>query len=564
MLTRLTISNLATIQSLSVEFGPGFTVLTGETGAGKSILIGALRLVLGGKSSPDQVRGGEKQTVVEACFDLTRQPHVRRQLQELEIPGDTELVLRRILHENGRSRALVNDCAITQARLELLGTYLVNIHGQHDNQMLLDSRTHLEFLDAFAGLTELKQQVTLCHGRYTALAREREGVLRQAENRRSRAAELAETARQIRAAAVSADEEAALKQALQRLTHADQLARIAQAACETLYEGESPVLARLGELAQELGQAAHLDPSLAPLVEQLAPVRYQLDDLYRSLHGYMARLEADPAQLDRVNARLAEYEKLKRKFGGSIESVLAALVQAEAELETLEKHQEQQEAIERELAQVAERLHASSMDLSMRRKESARKLDRRLIEQLGELGMDKAQFETLIAPQLSPAGKSPYYTPTGTDAVEFLLSTNPGQALRPLARIASGGELSRTMLALKTVLENADPTGTLIFDEVDAGISGAMAEVVGHKLRALGQTHQVLCITHLPQIAALGTRHYLVSKETDAKQTYTRIAQLEAEDKVREVARLLSGLNVTSRSLASAQEMVDLGRRDTL
>ncbi len=560
MLTRLAITNLATIQFLDVEFGGGFTVLTGETGAGKSILIGALRLVLGGRASADQVRGGEKQTVVEACFDISRLPEVRRQLAELDIPQEGELVLRRMLQDTGRSRALANDCAITQARLEALGRYLVDIHGQHDNQLLLDPATHVDFLDAFGGLLAARSQVAEVHGRYAELQRRRAELEQKAQARERRRSALEETAEEIRAAGLKPGEEESLRQELQRLTHAEHLAQLATGACEILNDGEAPVLSRLADLRQVLGEAAAIDPALVTQANQLPPAVYQLDDLYRALRSYAARMEADPARLEWINTRLAQIERLTRKYGGGVPAALERLAAAEADLAELDRMDVALEQVQKDLGEVAGRLHALSSDLSAQRHLAATALDQRLVAQLQELGMTKAHFETRVATGRT-AGGAPEYTGKGIDDVEFLLSANPGQGPRPLAKIASGGELSRTMLGLKTVLAEADPTRTLIFDEVDAGISGAMAEVVGHKLRGLGRSHQVLCVTHLPQIAALASGHCQVAKETDGRQTFTRITRLNEEEAVQEVARLLSGLEVTGHALASARQMVRAGRR---
>ncbi len=561
MLTRLAITNLATIQFLAIEFAGGFTVLTGETGAGKSILIGALRLVLGGRASADQVRGGEKQTVVEACFDISRLPEVRRQLEELDVPQQGELVLRRVLQDNGRSRALANDCAITQARLEALGRYLVDIHGQHDNQLLLDPTTHVDFLDAFGGLLPLRGQVGGEYARYAALQRQRAELEQRGQARERQRQTLSETAEEIRAAALTLNEEESLRLELQRLTHAEHLAQLASAACDALNDGEAPVLSRLADLRQVLGEAAAIDPSLVAAANQVAPVAYQLDDLYRTLRSYAARMEADPGRLEWINARLAQIERLTRKYGGAVPAALQRWAEAEAELAALDQMDIELERVQAELGEVAGRLHALSTDLSAQRHHAAIALDRRLVAQLQELGMTKAHFATRMAARGPSAGGVPAYGGKGVDDVEFLLSTNPGQAPRPLAKIASGGELSRTMLGLKTVLAEADPTRTLIFDEVDAGIGGAMAEVVGHKLRGLGRSHQVLCVTHLPQIAALASHHCAVAKDTDGRQTFTRITRLTEEESVHEVARLLSGLEVTGHALASARQMVRAGRR---
>jgi DNA repair protein RecN (Recombination protein N) len=314
-------------------------------------------------------------------------------------------------------------------------------------------------------------------------------------------------------------------------------------------------------VSQHVEQAAAIDPRLRAQAEQLAPVRMHLDELYQGLRAYAAGLEADPQRLESVNGRLAELEKLGRRYGGDVPAALAFLAAAEAELAGLDTAEEELARLDERVQALAGNLHALSARLSAQRREAAARLDPAITTQLRELGMERAAFETRIGPLPAAAGKTPAYSQTGMDTVEFLLSTNAGQAVRPLSRIASGGELSRTMLALKTVLTEADPTATLIFDEVDAGISGRMAEIVGRKLRALGAAHQVLCVTHLPQIAALGNRHVRVSKHAERGQTFTRAEILGEREQVQEVARLLSGIEVTTSSLASAEEMVSRGRQ---
>lgn len=561
MLIRLAIANLATIKSLTLDCGPGFTVLTGETGAGKSILIDALRFVLGGKASTDQVRSGSPHTLVEAVFDIGGEPEVVELLAELDIPSQGELILRRALQESGRSRALANDCTITQAKLEELGNYLVNIHGQHDNQMLLNPASHVRFLDAFANLESLRQDVAESHSRYARLLQERNALNEKARAQDEERRHLLASVEELQKAQLKTGEEAALREEHTLLTHAEQLSQLSGKALSLLYEGDTPVMSSLGEVAQLLGQAANIDGKLTPHLEGLKPIRYQLEDLYQALRSYTGGLEEDANRLEAVNTRLAEIEKLNRKHGGTEESAILALEQAQTELNAMERSGETLAALEQEVSEVAEQLHGLSRELSEKRLAAGKALDGKVVAQLMELGMTKAAFETRIEPLKSPAGKTPYFTANGVDKVEFLLNTNPGQSLRPLTRIASGGELSRTMLALKTILAKADPTMTLIFDEVDAGISGAIAEIVGRKLKGLGDSHQVLCITHLPQIAALGASHVQVSKHTDKEETYTRVARLTREEKVQEVARLLSGLDISDHSLASAEEMVNRGHQ---
>jgi len=564
VLTRLTISNLATIESLSLELGKGFTVFTGETGAGKSILVDAIRFALGARVSSDLMRTGAAQTVVEAAFAMNGRGELTERLEELGVPVSPELVIRRVLQDSGRSRAVVNDCTVVQAGLESIAVYLVNVHGQHDNQMLLQPGSHIHFLDRFGGLMTLRDEVTALHGRYTALIREQRALAEKERERAQRRQELSDVVTAIQAAKLTPGEDEELRREHSRLTHAEKLIQLSEFAAASLYEAPEAAHTQLGRAVQALHDAVRLDPGLQTLTEQLGPLAIQVEEAARALAMYRSKLEPDPNRLEWVNERLAIIEKLERRHGKTVEAILAKLADAEQELEVLESQAQSGEKIEQELAQVAGRLHRSGQKLSAQRKDAAGRLDEIVRGQLAQLGMDKASFETRIAPARSPAGKSPAYGPLGGDEVEFLLSANPGQAPRPLSRIASGGELSRIMLALRSALSRADLTGSLIFDEVDSGVSGAVAEIVGRKLRALGESHQVLCVTHLPQIAALAANHVRVTKDVSDGQTYTRAEMLDDEGKVREVARLLSGIDVSDLSVRSAQEMVQRGRQAEL
>ncbi|MBI3993200.1 MAG: DNA repair protein RecN [Candidatus Lambdaproteobacteria bacterium] len=555
MLTRLAIANLATIASIAIEFEAGFTVLTGETGAGKSIMIDAIRLVLGGKAVPDMIRTGAEQLTVEAAFDVSAQPAVIAAVQAQEIPLAGELILRRVVNASGRSRVLLNGSQITMAQLEQIAPYLVNIHGQHDNQMLLNPATHLDFLDGFADLAGPRDRFAQTFRQYSAARREREELQSAAERQQRRAQELSNQIEDIQAASPSREEEAALQLELNQLTHAEQLLTLAGTFGQGLYEAEDALVGRLGDLTHTLAQAAAIDPTLQPQVAQLEPIRIQLEELHQAVRRYAAGLETDPLRLDAVHARLAVLERLKRRFGGSIAAVLETLQRSSQELEALEQSDARLAALERTLGELAKALHQHAQTLTARRTRHAARLSERIMAELKQLGMQNVTFDLRLQP-VGSGGGAPQYGVRGAESAEFLLSTNPGQTPRPLSRIASGGELSRTMLALKTILAQADPTSALIFDEVDAGISGATAEIVGRKLRALGRTHQVLCVTHLPQIAAQSDHHFRVSKAVRQRETFTTVAVLDGDERVREVARLLSGLEVSDKSLASAAELV--------
>ncbi|MDH4226098.1 MAG: AAA family ATPase, partial [Deltaproteobacteria bacterium] len=376
MLTHISISNLATIQSLSMEIKPGFTVLTGETGAGKSILIDALRMVLGGRTSGHLVRSGSPQAVVEAVFDIASLPEVRGRLEEIGIPSGGDLVIRRLILNNGKNRALANDCAITQSKLEDVGKYLVNIHGQHDNQMLLDTKSHIYFLDGFGQLGELRGEVSQSFRQYTDLSREKKELLEQSARREARIQELKDTLEELTLAGLKHDEEGELLHEHTLLTHSEKLAQHITSIQVGLYEGEDSVISRLGHISQVLQQAAGIDQTLEPMAAQLAPMGYQLEDIYRSLSQYGGRLEADPARLDFVNNRLALIERMKRRYGGSVESALAELARGGEELSRLENLESSMDELDRKISQVAGCLHSFSQELSARRHQAAAEMDR--------------------------------------------------------------------------------------------------------------------------------------------------------------------------------------------
>ena len=557
VLIRLAISNLATIRKLSIEFEEGFTVLTGETGAGKSVMIDALRFALGGKASPFSVREGSNHSSVEAVFDVSRSPRIMAELDKLELGGSGELVLRRLLYANGRTRSLMNESTVSQATLETLSRELVNIHGQHDNQALLRPESHLIFLDALAGLNTLREEVAECFRRYTGLQRKQQTQRERQSANMLRDRELREILEEIQSSNPLPGEDSELLRECQVLAHAEQLLGTIGHVREELYEREQSIVSEVQALGQRLAGAAEIDQSLEPTAAQLHSLGLQLEDTYQTLRGYSAGLEADPQRLNWVNTRLAELEKLKRRFGGGIPAVLETYEAGRLELSALEQSAQDESGLAAEIRTVAAQLHALSQKLSEQRRKARGRFEAGVLGHMKDLGMEQAQFVSQIQALSAPTGKTPYYTAQGADQVEFLLSANPGHAPRPLAHIASGGELSRIMLALKTVLAATDSTPTLIFDEVDQGISGSIAEKTGNKLRALAGTHQVVCITHLPQIAAMGHHHLLVEKFQENDGAETRINPLNPEQQVREVARLLSGLTVSGHSLASAQEMVN-------
>jgi DNA repair protein RecN (Recombination protein N) len=559
MIKLLKINNIALISSLELELGPGLTLLTGETGAGKSILIDALGLVLGERASPELVRTGEERAVVECLVEGSA---ASRFLDEhgLPVEGD-EVVIRREVNAAGKGRASVNGALVPVATLKELSPLVAAIHGQHDPQGLLDPATHIDLLDRHAGLDRSEVAAT-----YLRL-REVEGALdrlrrdrREAERRR----EMLEFQRhEIGKAGLQAGEEEALRREKAVQANAGKLAGLAGEAYGLLYEEDGAALGQLGQIFRRLEELGSIDPAFQPFVEARAGVMAQLDDLALFLRDYRERLQVTPGRLDEVESRLALLERLKKKYGATVEEVLAFGERCRVELEEMGTPEEQERALEAERAQLVARYFERARELSRQRRAAALDLQKKVRAELGQLAMEKTRFEVVFQPEAVPASgaETAAWTEKGLETAEFLLSPNPGEDLRPLARIASGGELSRIMLALKSVA-SLDARGlTLVFDEVDAGIGGRVAEVVGRKLRAMAGRHQVLCVTHLPQIASLADRHYAVRKRVERGRTSTEVALLGSEERVEEIARMLGGENLTETARHHAREMVNQGLR---
>jgi DNA repair protein RecN (Recombination protein N) len=560
MLRELSVNNVAVIDTLTVPFVPGLNVLTGETGAGKSILIDALQLVLGARSSEDLLRSGTDEAVVEAAFDPPADPAGRAVLEAegIGVESGECLILRRHVFRDGKSKAYVGGRLTSAATLRALAESLVDIHGQHPGQPLLDPRRHREFVDAYAGvLSELgiyREQFAAWQG----LQRERDALL-AAERERERRTELLEfQRRELESAHLEPDEEEALAAERGILANHERLFSTVQQAYVELEESEGAVLMRLGPLATRLRDASAIDARLHEILEALETAMVHLGEAARGLRDYRGRIEFDPQRLEGIEARLHEIAKLKRKYGGGVADLLAHLTGVRRDLEALEQSEARLQGVERALRASASDLLRRATALSAARTRAAQTLQAAVRVELGELGMAKAAFEVRVA---ASAGDEAALGPHGLDAVEFLISPNPGEAVKPLHKIASGGELSRVMLAIRTILADADRTPTVIFDEVDAGIGGSMGEVVGRKLSAASSRHQVLCVTHLPQIACFGDHHLLVQKRSLADRTETTVRVLAPEERPREVARMLGGPSRSATALDHANELLGAAAR---
>jgi DNA repair protein RecN (Recombination protein N) len=568
VLRELRVKNLAVIESLTVPFGPGLNVLTGETGAGKSILIDALTLLLGERAQPaETIRTGAETATIEAVFDAPKKSPVATLLQEHGIAlEDGVLVVRRELVRGARGRVFLNDANATLALLERLGETLVEVHGQHEHQALLRPARHLDLLDSFAGLGILRDRLRQRHDEWKSVSAELEALRVTARDTAARTREHQDAMAEIDAARLRPGEEDELRDERRRLMNAERLAEGANAAYRELYDDQASAVERAGKVATLLREMARIDPTVEPAVQALDTALVQLDETARTLRTYRDGVVFDPPRLEAIERRVDEIGRLKRKYGETVEAVLAHRARIEADLGGLARAGED----EGKLAERAERLRTDlttrAADLAERREQSVTKLETAVLSELGALDLEGAVFRVRLARERAGNGELGVgpegwrLGPRGVDQAEFLFSGNAGEDARPLARIASGGELSRTMLALKVVLAATDAVPVLVFDEVDVGIGGKTADTVGKKLRQVARTRQVLCVTHLPQIAAYADQHFRVEKREEDGRSATTVAALVRQDRVREVARMLGGESVTDTSLRHALELITQAR----
>ncbi len=554
MLTELTIRNYALIDNLTIEFGPGLNVLTGETGAGKSIIIGALSLVLGERADADVVRTGESEVQVQARFeDISSQ--ATEALNELGLfTTDGILLLRRRHDRSGRSFAYANDSGITISALRRLGDCLVDLHGQHQHQVLLRPETHLQTLDFFGRLIGPRDKYEQGFSRLQKLRQELAALEQELAAKRQRRDLTEYQARELASARVQPGELAQLEQEHRLLASSEKRYTLAREVENLISEREGSAQELISAIGRKLTELCGLDSSLSPARDGIATVEATLADLWREIVSYRENIQFSPERMEEVNARLFLLQKLEQKYQVPADRLPELESRLNAELGSLELDQSRFEELHREIARLERDLLNQAQNLSRSRKQAARKLEAKLEPEFAALGLEKARLVVNITGPESPGPNS--LTPSGLDQVEFLFSANPGEELRPLRKVASGGELSRIMLSLKSVLSGVALVPTMVFDEVDVGIGGRVAEAVGRRLARLGRTQQVVCITHLPQIARFADRHFLVAKETKKGRTRTTIERLDDAGRVSELARMSAGTEVTETSLAHAREML--------
>lgn len=555
MLTELSVRNYALIDSLTIEFGPGLNVLTGETGAGKSIILGALSLVLGERADSSVVRTGETEVQVQARFEGVP-PTAGDTLGDLGIDAaDGALILRRRHDLSGKSAAHANDTAITVNALRRLGDRLVDLHGQHQHQLLLRPEVHLDILDQYGRLGDEREQFGRAHARLAAMRAELAALEGELAERRTRRDLTEYQARELADARIRPGEIGELCREQELLATAQKRYALARELEGVLSEREGSVAELLGAAAKRLAELAGIDPALGRHRETLTDARSRLDDLWRELVSYRESIQFSPERAEEVNARLFLLEKLEKKYRVAADELPGLAERLNQELGSIGFDETKREELRAGIAGLEKDLLGRARTLSGKRRRAASRLEARLGPEFAALGLEKARFSAPVLCPESPTADS--LTASGFDTVEFLFSANPGEELRPLRKVASGGELSRIMLGLKNVLSGVEVVPTMVFDEVDVGIGGKVAEAVGRRLARLGQHQQVVCITHLPQIARYADHHFVVSKETSKGRTRTVIKRLDAAERVSELARMIAGERVTETSRAHARELLD-------
>lgn len=553
MLHELVVENYAVVDRLRVRFHAGLNLLTGETGSGKSIVVDALGLLLGGRASADMIRSGEERARVSGVFDAGERAAKVLGAAGFEIE-DGELIVEREILLNGKSRVFVNSRPATVAVLKDLAPHLGDIHGQHDQQLLFEPAAQLAMLDAFGRTRDLRGKVRELFGawkRVTAEIAQRES----AEQEKTRLLDLWQfQRREIEAASLRTGEDTGLEAERRVQQNAGKLLETAGAAYEALYEAPESAWTTARAVAKKLDELARIDGVMEPVRQALEPALIAMQDVSYSLRDYLGRMEANPARLEEIEMRLAAIDKLKRKYGASVEEILAFLDDVTRKLNDVETAGERLGDLKREQARMASEYEKSAAELTARRKTAAGQLGLRVEQELKPLAMERTVFRVTVEPAAE-------WSETGADRVQFLVSANVGEEPKPMERIASGGELSRIALALKTCLigqagHSAAPPRTLVFDEIDSGIGGRAAEGVARRLKGLAAENQVLCVTHLPQIACFADHHYLVGKFERNGRTVAEIAELDARTSTEEIGRMLSGELLTPEALRNAEELV--------
>ena len=562
MLAQLVITDFAIIDSLSASFSGGLNILSGETGAGKSIIINAANLILGGRASPDLIRTGAERAVVEALFQLPLQSPVSSFLRDMDIPFNGEVLIKRTISKQGKSRVWINGTLSTLQMIAKLGPHLISVSGQNEHQLLLKPDSHLFILDDFGGLTNDRLVLNELYHDYYSLKENTERLRSHLKEEAERRELTQFQIKEIEEAQLVPGEDAELEAEKSQLIHVERLIDIAFNGYQALYEKDESVLSILSVLAKNMDKGVTIDHRLEHFKKQLESAQAQLEDVALELRDFYSHLKVDPKRLEEVEERLQHIRRLKKKYGSSIESILSFKEELSQKEYQLTQKKEELKRFETQIEEKGEHLLNQATKLSLKRHEIAKEFEKKVEEELHLLDMAGTRFQIKFisnesrGDSISADMVDSMLTADGIDTVEFMISPNVGEDLRPLAKIASGGELSRIMLALKTILARSGLVETLVFDEIDSGIGGATAAVVGEKLRSLANYHQILGITHLPQIASCGETHFLVEKKVSKGRTRSLISLLDRESRINEIARLLGGRTISEKTLAHAREML--------
>ncbi len=550
MLNDLIIKNFAIIENLHVSFSGGFNVLTGETGAGKSIILDAVSLLLGGRARGDVIRNGTDEASVEAVFTLADSPLVRQRLDVAGLSNEDELLVRRLVSRSGKNRVFINGSVVTLAQLRELTVGLVNIYGQHEHQNLQQVESHLEMLDSFGGHSKELEQYQAAYSEYLDCR----NALRQldlAERERCQRLDmLAFQKKELEEARLQVGEDQELEQERSLLLNAEKLLAATRGGYDVLYDGSHAVCDQLSTLAGKLADLQTVDPQFQSLSETLHTSMYALEDVATILRDYAEKLDFEPTRQDHVEQRLALLATLKKKYAPTLDELIAFRDKVAAEYELLDNSAQRRDELEAALGQRKQNLLFAGKKLTAARQSAAKKLSKMVENELTGLAMGAARFSVQFSSLDEPAE-------SGLEKGEFYLAANLGEPPQPLAKVASGGELSRIMLALRRSAPDGDSVRTLVFDEVDAGIGGEAATAVGQKIAQLGTELQVLCVTHLPQVAAFANYHYRVEKRARDGRTATQLILLDSDERIREMARMLGGAQVGEQSLIHARELIE-------
>jgi DNA repair protein RecN (Recombination protein N) len=554
MLQLLSISNIALIDDLRVEFDGALNLLTGETGSGKSILVDALGVLIGGRFTSELLKTGAERGSIEGLFVLSPNPQLEALLENSGLNNGDELIIRRELSATGRNKIFINNQLATQSLLRDLRPFLVDLHGQGDQQTLFDADTHLELLDNFGGYFPLRVEVAETYENLSRLQRELASLRKDAAEKFQLVDTLQFQISELERAQLSIGEDERLEEERRRLSNVEKLTALCQSSYSRIYEDDDAALARLRQTLKDVEELSEFDSSFREYVEGLEAARAVVEDLSFALRDFADKLEFSPARLATIEDRLAELSRLKRKYGGSIETALEHLAQAQDRLRQIETSDEREQELNDQLTAARKSYLDCARKLHKQRMRVAKLLEQAVEQGIAEVAMENARFHVHVSTtddtDLEQAG------PTGIDRVEFYFSANVGEEVKPLARVASGGEASRLMLVLKTVSNALEFPRTIVFDEIDTGIGGRVSEAVGIKLKKLSKTNQVLCVTHQPQIARFADNHLVVQKEALAGRTQVSVNKLDRAGRVEELARMLTGAEITDSARRHARELL--------